>query len=707
MSLFDKINESITESDNNKSNSSDKNKLNNNVTNNNNLLIQENNKLKMQLVEANKINNRNINEINELKKLIKNYNLQINNLKTSYDENIKSLKSQIDFEKEINDKYLSKIVKSNNDISNDIKNFNEKITQENKELIALVNENKQEISPKQALSTSQDINDLKEYIDKNNNDIINLINEKTKETAVAKKELSEEIISQQNTINEFLSSDNYNIGELFNNEFNHLSDIVTKNTEKLDGTSSEIIEKINEFSPSQNTTDFDEIKSLFITKEEVNNATEKIINEFARKSEDSNVDVIVERVNESLKSYNDDLMESIANISDVTKKDIFNRIADEISRGNLININAYQKIKDLNLFDEAYYRKTYDYNLDIDPLLHFIYKGYTENKKPCEFFDPLFYKQSHDNVQKSSLNPLVYFVTYGINEGNIKINEDYEEVNHINKEDIDEEIKNFTIRGVKKSKRKPRLMVSLTTTQDNINNAHYSLYSLLNQELKADKVILWLNKNDFPNEELDVPKNVLKLKENGLSLRFCEDYKQYNNIIPIITTYPNDIIITANDNVYYPQNWLKILYNDHKSNPDTILAHKAKLVSLKDDNTFNKYEELPYNEDEKNPTYHNLANTEAGVLYPPNTISENICNEKKFNEYDDNINAWLWAMCVLNHKKIKLTKNKLEDDLIYVNPLLETDILNNSNLKQDNNMDTIINNIVNKYPEIINIIKEE
>lgn len=703
MSLFDKINESIIESDNNKSDSSNNTDNNiNKVINQNTNLIQENNELKTQLLEANKINNRNIQEINELKSLIKNYNSQIENLKTSYNESIKNIQAQLDFEKEINEKYLAKLVKSNNNINN----YNKEVSQENKEILSLLKENKE--SSIENSDSTLEISNLKDAIEKNNQDIQIIINKLKEDDTTPNKKVLDEILSQQNTINNNITSNNDNIQELINDNYKQITEFIAQNRENHDNTSTNIIKKINDIPSKQDNDNINEIKSLITTnKEELNNATDKIINKLSLKTGEDTVNNIIEEVNKSLEYYNKELIQNIGNNSDITKIEIFNKIIDEISNDNYVNINAYKKIKELNLFDEAYYKQTYDYDLDIDPLLHFIYKGYDENKKPSKNFDPLIYKQSHENIKNSQLNPLVYFVTHGIHEGNIKINNDIEEIKHINKDEIDEEIDTFTLRGVKKSKRKPRLIVSLTTKPENINDLHYTLYSLLNQQLKADKVILWLNKTDFPNEEIDLTKELLKLKNNGLSLRFCEDHKEYNKIIPPITTYPNDILITAKDNIYYPQDWLKILYNEYKNNPETIIAHQTRTVTIKQDNTLDSYEKWEENTDEEEITSKNFANTQTGVLIPPNTLHPDILNQEQFNKYEDDIDAWLWAMSILNHKKIKLAKNGLHDEITYVNPLRETNILEKEKNIDKNYKDITINNIVNKYPEIINIINEE
>ncbi|AEG18598.1 glycosyltransferase [Methanobacterium paludis] len=84
----------------------------------------------------------------------------------------------------------------------------------------------------------------------------------------------------------------------------------------------------------------------------------------------------------------------------------------------LINIKAYKSIKQNNLFDIGYYLKN---NSDIrrsgmDPLLHYMYHGFREGRKPNSSFDGNYYL-TYPDVKSSNLNPLVHYSLYGIKEG--------------------------------------------------------------------------------------------------------------------------------------------------------------------------------------------------------------------------------------------------------------------------------------------------
>jgi len=100
------------------------------------------------------------------------------------------------------------------------------------------------------------------------------------------------------------------------------------------------------------------------------------------------------------------------------------------SKGNLkkawTNIKEYQAIKNLKLFDEKYYLNKYNNVLisGMNPLIHYMYYGYKENKFPNETFQGGYYLNKYKNVKASGMNPFVHYCLYGINE-NKKINKDF------------------------------------------------------------------------------------------------------------------------------------------------------------------------------------------------------------------------------------------------------------------------------------------
>ncbi|MGB9979583.1 MAG: hypothetical protein ACPK7R_09975, partial [Methanobacterium sp.] len=84
-----------------------------------------------------------------------------------------------------------------------------------------------------------------------------------------------------------------------------------------------------------------------------------------------------------------------------------------------VNIKGYKAIKRNKLVDIGFYlRNNKSIRLSgMDPILHYMYHGFKEGKKPNPVFDGDYYLKKYKDVKKSNLNPLVHYSLYGIKEG--------------------------------------------------------------------------------------------------------------------------------------------------------------------------------------------------------------------------------------------------------------------------------------------------
>ena len=267
----------------------------------------------------------------------------------------------------------------------------------------------------------------------------------------------------------------------------------------------------------------------------------------------------------------------------------------------------------------------------------------------------------------------------------------------------------------------PRYIVSLTSYGKRLaTTAPYAAATLLNQSVKPDKVILWAANEDRGN----IPRVMGKLTEKGLEIRFCEDIKSYKKLIPAIENFPEDCIITADDDVFYPQNWLEQLLAEHRKHPKKIICHRAH--GMKSDEN---HDPLPYNSwDEsvepdvyfarvsasrKQTTPYRLSGVlfptgVAGALYPPRSLAEDATNKELFMKLapkaDD---IWYWAMAVINTKYFGdenpyiAVKNSCTRKLWYVdllNQLNGTALWNYNRLQGGN--DIQLKAVMEHYPQI-------
>ena len=264
--------------------------------------------------------------------------------------------------------------------------------------------------------------------------------------------------------------------------------------------------------------------------------------------------------------------------------------------------------------------------------------------------------------------------------------------------------------GINCTKRNVKLIASLTTFPDRINSVATTIKTIMNQTVKADEINLYLAVEQFPNKENGLPTELLKLKDFGLQIKFCNDIKSYKKIIPALKEYKNDIIITFDDDIYYEKDTIEALYNSYLKNPKVIQANRIWHIELKENKVIPKDKSFLYWNEEsyKTPSFFNTIIGCGGVLYPPNSLSEMVLDEEKFKSIiptQDDI--WLWGMAVLKGTKIQLNKG-YSSNLITVENTQNSGLckLNNKKSKGLSGKDGF-NLMVENYPEILEILKKE
>lgn len=248
-----------------------------------------------------------------------------------------------------------------------------------------------------------------------------------------------------------------------------------------------------------------------------------------------------------------------------------------------------------------------------------------------------------------------------------------------------------------------KIIVSLTTYPARIGGVWLTAASLLQQTMKPCKVILWLAKEQFPQRK--IPGNLEKLKKRGLEIRFCEDLKPHKKYYYAMREYPDYYIVTADDDIFYPENHIEGLWKGHEKYPDTIIAHWSHQILMNDQGGFQPYNDWLDNE-ESAPQFATLAVGCNGVLYPPGCLPSDAFQRQKIEKYvlytDD-----LWLKCMEILKGYKAV-NCNETSLIYFNQLSTRNAgLWKSNTGNRGNNDMSWENLMHLYPEVKEKLMEE
>lgn len=208
--------------------------------------------------------------------------------------------------------------------------------------------------------------------------------------------------------------------------------------------------------------------------------------------------------------------------------------------------------------------------------------------------------------------------------------------------------------GVNSCKRETPIIVSLTCDEESFDKLPITLYSILNQELKADRIILWIDEKIADLTSL--PYEITQFVKNGLEIRFVRNLKKYTKTIYALKEFPTSIIVTADETIYYQSDWLKRLYLSYVTNPKDIHANSVKKVDLE-----TSYLEWNNNLIEECSSYENLANGLGGILYPPKCFSKEVLREDVYlKNAQDSDELWFWIMELVHNRKIRLVKNHIK-----------------------------------------------
>lgn len=263
-------------------------------------------------------------------------------------------------------------------------------------------------------------------------------------------------------------------------------------------------------------------------------------------------------------------------------------------------------------------------------------------------------------------------------------------------------------KGVTTDTYESELIVSITSFPARINTLSDVIITLLLQRMRANRVILWLAGSQFPNGENDLPDDLLKLKIKGLEIRWCDDYRSYKKLIPALREFPDAIIVTADDDLFYRSNWLKLLYETHKKYPELICAHRITKFYI---NNSGSYENIGGGYDTYGePSYLHKLTGGAGALYPPHCLYEDVIeNELFMNICSTNDDIWFWLMGVKNGIRTCVVSDKWQTNLqlIYAKGTQEGPTLTSINDNGDNLFWKDFYNVLEKYPEIDSILRSE
>lgn len=184
---------------------------------------------------------------------------------------------------------------------------------------------------------------------------------------------------------------------------------------------------------------------------------------------------------------------------------------------------------------------------------------------------------------------------------------------------------------------------SLTSYSDRVLDAlPYALYSIIIQTIKPKKIVVYLDNVHWNDENL--PDILKKIRSIGVDFRFCEDIRSYKKLIPALKDFPENPIITLDDDFYYNKDyheWMRIAYE--KSDKKTVLGQWGCIPEKKDGKyiPYNEWKDIKYMKEGDEVSFFGCC----CCCYPPKIFDDEILNQEIFMKLcptaDD---IWFWIM---------------------------------------------------------------
>ncbi len=232
------------------------------------------------------------------------------------------------------------------------------------------------------------------------------------------------------------------------------------------------------------------------------------------------------------------------------------------------------------------------------------------------------------------------------------------------------------------------LIVSLTTFGNRINEVYLAIESLMQQTMKPNRIVIWLDETEFSID--NIPLSLKKLIKRGLTVSFCENLRSYKKLVPALQAFPNAAIITCDDDVIYKPDLIENLFRAYINNSDAVIfggGHEMKIENgmLMTYNSWYNPHQVPLY---SNPILNFPAGV-CGVLYPPQVLHPDVTKKELFLQLaptaDD---VWFKAMSLLTNTPCMkaYTHDKLGNDFVELGTWTQkTSALNTENVFNNKN----------------------
>lgn len=161
-------------------------------------------------------------------------------------------------------------------------------------------------------------------------------------------------------------------------------------------------------------------------------------------------------------------------------------------------------------------------------------------------------------------------------------------------------------------------VVSLTSHGPRLARVHLTLESIAAGRCRPGRLVLWL---DAEQQGQPLPATLRRLQARGLEIGYVQPGERlgpHTKYYPYVRSLPRHMrpLVTADDDILYPPDWLERLWHAHRAQPARIHCVRAWQLRLDEAGRIAPYARWPRC-DHTQASALNFATGVSGVIYPP------------------------------------------------------------------------------------------
>lgn len=167
-------------------------------------------------------------------------------------------------------------------------------------------------------------------------------------------------------------------------------------------------------------------------------------------------------------------------------------------------------------------------------------------------------------------------------------------------------------------------VVSIATYSKRLSSVYLTIESIARGNVLPSRLLLWL---DTPAELANLPDELKRLQGRGLEVKLANgSYGPHKKYYPYVLTRTAEAgrgadgpLVTADDDVLYPREWLGELLHAYRQAPDLVHCFRARIVRL-EGSALSPYSTWDLCRSDA-PSFLHCAIGVSGVIYPPRFLN--------------------------------------------------------------------------------------